>query len=465
LGTYQEDVYAQRINSSGNILWTTDGKEICTESNSQLNPRICSDGAGGAIITWADERGGTYYDVYAQRVSSSGDVQWMTNGVEICTASGDQGRSELCSDGIGGAIITWMDERSGWASDDIYAQRVNSSGDIQWMTNGVEICTADNSQIWPQICSDGASGGIITWWDDRTGDHDIYVQAINSSGIVKWSDNGTAICTESNNQEMPQICTNGAGGAIIAWSDFRNGVDYDVYAQNINSFGQVQWTANGTAICTANFDQATPLFERGSRICSDGAGGAIIIWDDFRGGTYNDIYAQIIDSSGIIRKEANGTAICTSSNYQSDPQICSDGAGGAIITWTDRRGGTYTDIYAQLIKGWEPPPSNALLTWILLGITLLISSSPIFFIKKVKPIKPPKKYTIISEGFKSSLEIKFLKEEEKIGIWNVKFTPHGTADLSIFKPLNVKKQSQIAIVNSYITVLEHIPVVNNLYRY
>jgi len=69
--------------------WTTNGVSICTASGGQSYPKILSDGLGGAIITWQDSRSGNY-DIYAQRVSSTGVVLWTTNGVSICTASGDQ---------------------------------------------------------------------------------------------------------------------------------------------------------------------------------------------------------------------------------------------------------------------------------------------------------------------------------------------------------------------------------------
>ncbi len=53
-------------------------------------PTIVSDGAGGAIVTWKDHRSGTSYDIYAQRISAGGTVQWTANGVALCTATGDQ---------------------------------------------------------------------------------------------------------------------------------------------------------------------------------------------------------------------------------------------------------------------------------------------------------------------------------------------------------------------------------------
>ncbi len=77
---------------------------ICTEAGDQYSSRPVSDGAGGAIIAW---RSGDYPhgDIYAQRVNSSGVVLWTTDGVPICTAAGNQGSPHLASDGADSAII------------------------------------------------------------------------------------------------------------------------------------------------------------------------------------------------------------------------------------------------------------------------------------------------------------------------------------------------------------------------
>ncbi|TKJ27904.1 MAG: hypothetical protein CEE42_00045 [Promethearchaeota archaeon Loki_b31] len=326
------------LNSFG-IDWLPDGTPISTANNSQRNPQICSDGAGGAIITWQDYRSGSNYDIYAQRIDSSGNLQWTADGVVICTASDSQYRPEICSDGAGGAIITWYDYRSGLYSD-IYAQRVNHLGNIQWTINGTAICTAGESQLESQLCSNGAGGAIITWIDYRSGsNYDIYVQEVSSSGGIEWNINGTAICTVNNDQINPQIFSDGSGGAIITWKGA------GIYAQRIDSSGNLKWTVNGTAICTANGDKRIP------QLCSNGAGGAIITWFDYRSGSNYDIYVQEVSSSGGIEWNINGTAICTANGDQYAPQLCSDGSGGAIITWYDgRSGSTGRNIYSQSIN-------------------------------------------------------------------------------------------------------------------
>ena len=46
---------------------------------------------------------------------------------------------------------------------------------------------------------------------------------------------------------------------------------------------------------------------------------------------------------------ADGTALCTTAGSQTRPTIASDGSGGAIVTWQDYRSGSGTDIYAQRV--------------------------------------------------------------------------------------------------------------------
>jgi hypothetical protein len=332
------DIYAQRVSSSGAVQWTLDGVASCTATGNQQNPQIASDGAGGAIVAWWDYRGATY-DIYAQRVSGAGAVQWTADGVALCTANGIQYLPQLVSDGSGGAIVTWLDHRGG--TYDVYAQRVNGSGAVQWVANGVGLCTATMDQMYPKIASDGAGGAIVAWYDFRPiDDTDIYAQRVNASGVRQWTTNGVALCTVGGNQIFPVIVSDGAGGAIVAWQDGR-GSSTDVYAQRVNTSGAVQWPANGLVLCTETGSQENPI------LVSDGVGGAIVSWQDSRGGSY-DIYAQRANALGAVRWTANGVALCTATADQQWPGVTVDGSGGAITAWWDNRGGNY-DIYAQSV--------------------------------------------------------------------------------------------------------------------
>src|SRR6059036_624922 len=91
-----------------------------------------------------------------------------------------------------------------------------------------------------------------------------------------------------------------------------------------------QWTADGVALCTAANDQGAP------QITADGAGGAIVTWQDLRSGR-GDIYAQRVNADGVPQWTADGVALRTAAHHQDQPQITADGAGGAIVTWHDQR--------------------------------------------------------------------------------------------------------------------------------
>lgn len=361
IGRASEDTLNGGLRTSNSGLWTANGTAICNAYLSQSSPQIVSDGAGGAIIAWIDNRnsGTTGGDIYAQKINSAGTVQWTTNGVVICNANYDQIRVNIIGDGAGGAIITWCNYTM--STGDIYAQKVDSVGITKWTTNGVVICNATDVQDYPQIISDGAGGAIITWHDERSGNKDIYAQQINSAGVIQWTTNGKVICNATNDQWKPQLVSDGSRGAIVTWLDERyvSTTGYDIYAQKIDSAGAVLWDDNGTVICNATGHQASTSLP--PQLASDGAGGAILVWSDNRPSTTgSDIYAQKIDSTGAVQWDANGTLICNATDSQSSPQIISNGAGGGIISWTDQRYSSTTDkdIYSQKINSvgkiqWE----------------------------------------------------------------------------------------------------------------
>ena len=338
------DVYMQRVDRDGYPLWTADGVEICVDAADQLAAVCLSDGSGGGFITWWDYRAGNY-DVYAQKVDGDGNVEWGANGIPICDELESQLVLSIISDGSGGAIIVWQDARNG--NSDIYAQRVNAAGEDLWTSNGVAVCTATDDQSFPAAVGDGSGGVIVAWSDERSANYDIYAQKIDSSGNAKWGINGVPLCAgqSSSTFRIPWTRSDGSGGAIVTWYDNRNG-DYDIYAQRVNSNGGTEWANNGLAVYSGPGSQTiTSVWY--SPMVSDNSGGAIIGWRDNRNGNY-DVYAQRINGEGVLQWNSQGIRICDASNDQSTPIVTTDGSGGAILTWADARSGT-NDLYSQKI--------------------------------------------------------------------------------------------------------------------
>ncbi len=340
--TVNTDIYAQRVDAGGNVLWLANGNPVCTAFNAQSSPFIIPDGAGGVIVAWQDFRSGNVLDIYAQRVDATGYIQWAADGEPVCTGKTNLALNHMIPDGAGGAIIAWHDRRN--ATMDIFAQRISSTGAALWTANGVAVSAAAGNQMYPAIASEGTNGAIITWQDNRSGANDIYAQRVNAAGSVQWTADGVVICDAGQDQTSAQIIPDGSGGAIIAWSDHRNTLDYGVYAQRVDASGNTLWTSGGVIVSATTGDQMS------CRLVPAGPAEAIVLWVDYRGGATSDIYAQKIDANGAAQWTSNGLAVCTATGNQFNIQAISIGSGEAVATWEDGRdAASLNDCYAQRI--------------------------------------------------------------------------------------------------------------------
>jgi hypothetical protein len=285
------DIYARRVSAAGVPQGTADGTALCDAAYDQTDPVITTDGSYGAIVAWTDWRASPYTDIYAQRFLAADLPAWTDDGVALCTVGLSQDNATIASDGVGGAIVIWRDARSGY---EIYAQRVNGSGYTQWTLGGIVLGTGANFRSNPVAAMDLAGGAIVAWYDMRNPDLDIYAQRVSPAGTALWTAGGLPVCSAAGAQAYPRVAADGAGGAVVGWYDNRSG-EYDVYAQRLTPAGAALWTADGVPVCTAPSPQSDVV------VASDGGGGAILTWFDDRSGTH--VYAQRVDRWGYLGAE------------------------------------------------------------------------------------------------------------------------------------------------------------------
>ena len=353
--TYDWDIYVQRLDPEGLSLWTGNGVPVCNGAENQWYPAMVSDGSGGAIIAWKDDRGSSSA-IYAQKVTSGGALQWAGDGVAVCTSANLEAGACAVSDGNHGVIVVWLD----WCVSDssycydgtIYAQRLGSDGRPQWAAGGVAVAavTSGDDYTRPEIAvaADGAGGAIVTWQNYADAQWDVRAQRIDPAGALQWGDNGITVAGTPHKDWCPEIASDGSGGAIIAWSDYPDDGASGIRTQRVNAAGVAQWAEGGALV----FTQASSEDIQGLVLAGDGSHGAIMAWIGAPGGGA-DIYAQRVDSSGTVRWASNGKAICTEMHTQMHPVAVNDGFGGAVIAWHDGRSENpvyeINDIYAQRV--------------------------------------------------------------------------------------------------------------------
>ena len=395
------DIYAKKIDIDGNDLWGSEGVQIVLAPGRQEDPILVSDDNGGAYIIWVDYRNEPESgDIYAQHINSAGEISWGLEGVPLTTVSGKQVTPNMSKDGLGGAFVIWNDQsvstlghtygthlttnqddivaqgtgvplissdsqHSGvsievaqagsaimvWADDknlddtdlDVYTQRIDVNCNTLWSTpdeGGIPLCNHSSIQQYAKVTYYNEDVSIVVWEDRRNNPNagDVYGQFINMDGSLEDTD-GFIICDEPSPQIKPRVKAS-PYGAHVVWEDKRNGIS-DVYAQFVTVENGVEW-GNGIEICSASGAQDQP------RLTTDSSGGAYYVWMDERYNSFpeTEIFLQHLDVAGNFSFEENGISVSSASQYQFNPLVRSDGNNGALVVWGDMRSGSI-GLYAQ----------------------------------------------------------------------------------------------------------------------
>jgi len=409
------DIYAQKFDVDGNMKWANNGRVIAEGNdgeasnhllyNSQSLTGMVSDTQGGAIALWTEDyscASGPCGNGWITRVSSSGNVQWgappatgvtiqgMDTAVPLNQPSQGVHADAIAPDGQGGAFV--IQDYDAWGSWNVF--RLDSNGALRSITSTVIGMRAASQMIYggntngkdyvsiawwdvysggdfainivdpeasypastdtlyapwlkstltstpawwsePSLTSDGAGGMIIAWEDSRNGNSDVFAQKIGADGSVQWTPNGVPISVQTGDQRFPQLVSDGAGGAVIVWQDQRDPSTTRIYAQRVGANGSTMWAADGIPISS--------IYGESPKVIASEDGTVIVVWfdTDLNGGTPDYLRAQKVDMTGTLlwpldsRTPSGGTTgTVISEIYSADFDIASDGSSGLIAVWT-----------------------------------------------------------------------------------------------------------------------------------
>ncbi len=291
--TGDRDIYMQKVDTTGAALWGETGIRATIADGRQEDPVMVSDGQGGAFLAWIDYRDDEYGDVYAQHIDSEGNLSWEPSGVPLAVNSGSQQSANMARGATGVAYVIW-DDGSLSQSGDIFGTVLQLDGPLAaGGTNGLPVVSATGTQTNHSIETSG-SEVVVVWRDTRlSGDANIYGQRLDVNFNGLWGADGIPVCNDPADQVYPKVAPADGNRVAVSWLDNRNNIKTDIFTQLLAEDGSAVWTANGIALTNL------PSEQRASRVKSNGVDRIYYVWEDFRNNPQDpDIYVQSLDFNG-----------------------------------------------------------------------------------------------------------------------------------------------------------------------
>ncbi|MBT7790241.1 MAG: T9SS type A sorting domain-containing protein [Calditrichaeota bacterium] len=338
-------ILLQKISREGELLWGDSGL-ICAESDfDQKSPQLCTDAENGVIVLWRAAENAEIDNIYAQRIDHDGELQWGDRGIQITDNNAGEIVEKIIPDGNGGVVFVWKSFNME-SDDDLYVQRISLDGEKLWGEEGQVLCDQFNKQRHPVLVTHQA-GYVVVWTDGRDDElgapqDNIYGQFIDTNGNLLWEETGFLICGAEGHQQYPDVTISNDGNIWIVWEDDRRR-HKDIYVQKIrNSIDEqgrpaVLFIDNGTNICGVDGDSKSP------KITHDGNNGVWVVWKDYGQEIYwSDVFATHLRSNGrrFDGWERYGNMVCGGLYSQRNPELSlltSNGEDGCVIVWEDNR--------------------------------------------------------------------------------------------------------------------------------
>lgn len=333
-----QGVEAQRLTVAGSATWTPDGVALMQGLGGQVPFGLAGDGAGGAYVGWPTPS--FPRELSVQHLDSGGSPLWGATGMSPIAlgSSVEDNWVDALPDGAGGVIFVWkgfgFDTGSGFFTYELHAQRLTSDGTRTWGPDGAILARPSGFGGRARSAPDGTGGIYLAWssGDDAAGSDSIRLVRWDGTGQLAggWPARGITVTSLTTRKRLCTVTSDGTGGVVVGWVDLHAGPGWKAYVQRVDAGGSALWAAGGVALSSGAGDQ----FLDG--VVPDAAGGAIAIWMDGAGSAW-DLDAQRVDAAGTLRWGPSGQPVCSAPGNQYAPAMLADGAGGAIVAWQDDR--------------------------------------------------------------------------------------------------------------------------------
>ncbi len=283
-----EDMYIIKCNGSGTIQWT---KTIGGSGADIANSIIQTSDGGYAIAGNTYDYSSTTADWFIVKIDAGGTIQWVRT---INKAAYDYACS-IVQTTDGGFAISGVSATGGVFSSDMLIVKLNSAGNFQWSK------TYGGSHDEPAYCIiQTADGGLaFAGYSNSFGPYNVFnIIKTDSSGNILWN---RLIGETGTGSHIYSVIQSSDGSFVLAGEFTPTGTgNYDMYIVKINSSGTILWTRT---VAGSGYDMAYSVTQT-----TDGGFVLGGYTNSYGSGGY-DMYIVKLNSSGSLQwsKTVGGT--------------------------------------------------------------------------------------------------------------------------------------------------------------
>jgi hypothetical protein len=248
----QLDIIAYKISPAGEFIWGEDGINLSL-GGFNAAPVVTVSQNNNCIFAWADEAA-----IKVVSITPEGGFTWdspiminepdTSNWPQLVPATNDGSDGNFLLKYYVNTGPYWSPNRA------IFMQKYNADGEAVW-DNPAIISNAYGISAWTQtisVTSDGEGGAIIAWHDDRNSENTAraYVQHITSEGTAIFGNGILAADHAPNQMYYPSALYQPEEECIyVYWRETDAGQNNaGIIGQKINTAGELLYTNSGITI-------------------------------------------------------------------------------------------------------------------------------------------------------------------------------------------------------------------------
>lgn len=343
-------ILLQYVRPDGSQAFSGGGLPVTSAAANYGNPVVAAHPRAGAFVAfshWNQVVGGNR--ILVQSFDGAGRPRWPGEGVAVIETP-DAGRflsePSLVPSPDGGVYACFMDVPFGSTSARVRCQRFAADGRRLWGDGARLTGGRPGWQVLPKALSDGA-GGILVFWrnqrvlfdDDRIDPMLFEGQRFAPDGTRLWGERGKVVRTtrlaESNGYRYNfyDAVSDGQGGAILAFDDWtgRGSGDLDVMAQRVKGDGSVLW-GQGVVVASG------PASQQLDAVVAAPGGGAVVAVFELVSSTHNRQLLYRLGADGRHVWPRQGTSLPNPQAKALDYAVFGTFQGGKLrMAWTHQR--------------------------------------------------------------------------------------------------------------------------------